>query len=945
MSTPPGPGRTRLSDAVRSVWGKTDRTGASPVGWLPLWRHLADTADVAGQLWDDWLSPAVRRRIAQDLSGGEAAARTLAVWLAGIHDIGKATPAFAIQAPALAGRMSDHGLTYDEGRIKTARRLAPHATAGHVVLADWLNRQGWADPHPYAVVVGGHHGMPPTDQQVTDVVSRRFLLGNSPWEQVQDELLTWMTERSGAGDLLSTWRDTPLSQPAQAALTGLVIAADWIASNEEYFPYLLTDTDRERLRAGWELLDLPVPWKPVKHAAAIDDTFAARFDLPSGASPRPVQRTVTDLAETMPTPSMMIVEAAMGEGKTEAALSAVEVLARRTGASGCYLALPTRATSDAMFGRMLSWLCRLPDAQVGRGARDVRLAHGKAALNPEYDRLTYRSLPSGIAMDAGGAAIGVHDWLAGRKRTMLSSFVVGTIDQLLFAALRGRHLVLRHLGLAGKVVVVDEAHAYDVYMSEFLDRALQWLGAYGVPVVVLSATLPAQRRAALMEAYDRGRLGSPPPPNWRTRRQPVADPYAALRTDLRYPLITVSDEQRGATATTCADSGRGVDVGLRRLDDDPAALIDLLRTRLAGGGCALVVRNTVARVQETAEALRQAFEPDHVSVAHSRFMAVDRAEKDKWLRETFGPPGTATRPHHHIVVASQVAEQSLDIDFDLLVTDLAPVDLVLQRIGRLHRHHRVDRPAQVATPTCWIAGADWTTEPPQAVAGSRRVYQPSTLLRSAAVLLPHLDGQPLRLPVDIAPLTQATYGGTPVGPPSWWPAMDEAEERARDDAVAKKLKADAFRLDEPDEPGRSLIGWLSGGVDNIDEQQALGHVRDTDGETMEVLLLVRTVDGLVIPPWIDGGGETVPVNVEPRWPLPRQIARCTLPLPRMMTAPEVIDDVIAALESRIDLSAWQNSAWLAGELVLDLDADGRAVVGAFELAYDRREGLRVTKWR
>ncbi|MFG2044514.1 CRISPR-associated helicase Cas3' [Dactylosporangium sp. NPDC048998] len=933
-----------LGEAARSVWGKTDRTGTSPVGWLPLWRHLADAADVAGRLWDGWLSPAVRRRVADELPGGDADGRALAVWLAGVHDIGKATPAFAVQALALAGRMRDRGLGYHLGQINADRRRAPHATAGHVVLADWLRQQGWEDPDPYAVVVGGHHGVPPTDEQLKGVMARRHLLGDAAWEEVQRELLTWMTERSGASDRLAEWRDAPLSQPVQAALTGLVIVADWIASAEEFFPYILDSADADRLRAGWERLNLPMPWLPATPPSDVDGLFAARFDLPAGATPRPVQCTVAELAETMPAPGMMIVEAAMGEGKTEAALAAVEILARRTNASGCYLALPTRATSDAMFGRMLSWLRRLPDAQVGRGDRDVRLAHGKAALNPEYDKLRFTSLPSGIAQDAGGADIGVHDWLAGRKRTLLSSFVVGTIDQLLFAALRSKHLALRHLGLAGKVVVIDEAHAYDVFMSSFLDRALEWLGGYGVPVVVLSATLPAHRRAKLMEAYDRGRLGPPPPLTWRDRGKSRPDPYAALRTDLRYPLVTVSGEGRGATATSCADSGRGVDVRLRRLDDDLATLADLLREQLSDGGCALVVRNTVARVQETAAALRAALGADiPVSVAHSRFMAVDRAAKDRWLRETFGPPGSADRPHRHVVVASQVAEQSLDIDFDLLVTDLAPVDLVLQRIGRLHRHPRADRPARLAAASCWLTGAGWNEEPPQPVPGSRRVYQTSTLLRAAAVLLPHLDGEPLRLPADIAPLTQAAYGDAPVGPPSWQPAMAEAEVRRQDEQATKEQQADGFRLAALGERGSSLIGWLSGGVGDTDDRAAQGHVRDTDAESLEVLLLVRTPDGLVVPPWIDGGGVPVPTASEPRWPLPRQIARCTLPLPRTMTAPEVIDDVIADLEGRIELAAWQSSHWLAGELVLDIDGDGHATVAGFDLHYDQDEGLRVTR--
>ncbi|RQX12633.1 CRISPR-associated helicase Cas3' [Micromonospora arida] len=944
MSTRIAAGTLKLGDAARSAWGKTDRTGTSPVGWLPLWRHLADSADVAGRLWDHWLSPAVRRRIADELPGGDADARTLAVWIAGVHDIGKATPAFACQAYALAERMRDHGLHYDRDLIRADRKYAPHATAGHLVLADWLRQQDWIEPHPYAVVVGGHHGTPPTDEGLRDAQVRPYLLGDQAWQQVQHEILTWMAERSGAEGRLVEWSSAPLSQPVQAALTGLVIVADWIASNEELFPYVLDSADDDRLTAGWELLGLPVPWLPAAPPATVDELFDARFELPAGAAARPVQRTVAELAASMPAPGMIIVEAAMGEGKTEAALAAVEILARRTGVSGCYLALPTRATSDAMFARMLSWLRRLPDAQVGRGDRDVRLAHGKAALNPEYDQLRMTSLPSGIGEDSGGAAIGVHRWLAGPKRTLLSSFVVGTIDQLLFAALRGKHLVLRHLGLAGKVVVIDEAHAYDVYMGRFLDRALEWLGAYGVPVVVLSATLPAHRRAELMAAYDNGRLGPLPPLTWRDRGKTKVDPYAALRTDLRYPLVTVSSADRGAVAVSCSDSGRNVEVKVRRLDDDLRALGELLREQLTGGGCVLVVRNTVARVQETATVLRAVLGPDTpVSVAHSRFMAVDRAAKDRWLRDTFGPPGSGNRPHRHVVVASQVAEQSLDIDFDLLVTDLAPIDLVLQRIGRLHRHPRDGRPVRLGTPECWVTGADWSTEPPQPVAGSRRVYQLAMLLRSAAVLLPHLDGAPLRIPSDIAPLTQSAYAGEPLGPPSWQPAMVEAEAKQRDEIAAKEMKADGFRLASVGERGVPLISWLSGGVAGADDRAAQGHVRDTAAETLEVLLLVRTPDGLVLPPWIDGGAMPVLTTSVPRWPLPRLIARCTLPLPRAMTDADVIDEVIAELERRTDVSAWQDSHWLAGELVLDLDADGRATVAGFKLQYDPDDGLRVER--
>ncbi|MDI1461086.1 CRISPR-associated endonuclease Cas3'' [Catellatospora sp. KI3] len=931
-----------LSDAARSVWGKTDRKGTSLLGWLPLWRHLADSADVAGRLWDHWLSPAVRQRIAGELPEGDSDGRILTRWLAGIHDVGKATPAFAIQAEHLAERMRDRGLGFDRGEVLGARARARHEYAGHMIVGDWLQDRGWQDPHAYAVVVGGHHGLPPSDEVLRGVQVHRFLLGDTAWQSVQCELLGWMTERVGADSRLGDWSAVRLSQPVQVALTGLVIVADWLASAEEFFPYQLDSSDRDRLHAGWEAVSLPTPWRAVASQPG-GQLFAARFELPPQAVPRPVQHTVAELAETMPAPGMMIVEAPMGEGKTEAALAAVEILARRTGASGCFVALPTRANSDAMFTRVLSWLRRLPDADAGRGDRDVRLAHGKAAFNPEYDDLRRNFLPSAIAEDEGGTAIGVHDWLAGRKRVMLSSFVIGTIDQLLFAALRAKHLALRHLGLAGKVVVIDEAHAYDVYMNQFLDRTLEWLGAYGVPVIVLSATLPAQRRAALLEAYDRGRLGPEPPLTWRDRGKTRVDHYAEVGTDQRYPLVTTSATERGAIATPCPGSGRGLAVAVRPLDDDLPHLVDLLRTRLADGGCALVIRNTVARVQETAAALRAAYgEEIEVSVAHSRFMAADRARKDRWLRDSFGPPGSGVRPHRHIVVASQVAEQSLDIDFDLLVTDLAPVDLVLQRMGRLHRHARATRPAGVSAPTCWVTGADWTVQPPQPVAGSRRVYDLSTLLRSAAVLQPHLTGAaPLRLPDDIAPLTQLAYGTEAVGPAEWQSAMAEARQAQQDTITAKEQSAKGFRLAEVGEPGTAVTGWATGGIGKAADHVATGHVRDTSGDTLEVLLLVRTATGLIIPPWTDAGGTPVPTDSEPRWPLPKQIARCTLPLPQRMTGAERGARLLAELEQRGAFAAWQTNPWLSGELVLDVGPDGRTSIAGFDLHYDVHEGLLV----
>ncbi|MGO4420448.1 CRISPR-associated helicase Cas3', partial [Streptomyces sp. MCAF7] len=534
---------------------------------------------------------------------------------------------------------------------------------------------------------------------------------------------------AGVDERFAHWKAVKLPQPVQVVLTALVILSDWIASSAELFPYSSPTTGHGgagRLEAAWRGLDLPGPWSPAEPQGTAAELFAARFNLPPGTSIRPVQEEAVRMAREMPTAGLLIIEAPMGEGKTEAALAAAEILAARTGAGGCLVALPTRATGDAMFSRLLAWLEHLPDED----GRSVFLAHAKAALNDEWSGLARAASRTITAIDPDGpegvpasgkasrtssSALQAHQWLRGRKKGLLASFVVGTIDQVLFAGLKSRHLALRHLALAGKVVVIDEVHAYDAYMNSYLERVLHWLAAYRVPVVMLSATLPSDRRRALVDAY-------------------AGDGAGADLSPDAYPLLTaVAPGGAPLSAQPPAASGRRVDIHLEGLDDDLLTLADRLEAELSGGGCALVVRNTVDRVLEAAERLRERFGEDRVTVAHSRFVAADRARKDLDLRTRFGPAGN--RPSGpHIVVASQVVEQSLDIDFDLLVTDLAPVDLMLQRMGRLHRHPR-DRPERLRTPHCLVTGVEWRNDPPEPVRGSLGVYQgPHTLLRALAVL-------------------------------------------------------------------------------------------------------------------------------------------------------------------------------------------------------------------
>lgn len=978
--SPPDPARIgeRLSSPARAVWAKSDRReGGRSGAWLPQWRHMADSGAVAGRLWDDWLPRQVRRSVAEALPGGAADARLLAVWLATVHDIGKATPAFACQVEDLAAVMHDHGLVMPTRRLLAERSAAPHGLAGQILLDEWLEARGGFAKEArgqFTVVVGGHHGVPPDAGQVRHLRGRTDLLrtrgaSEAVWRGVQTELLDAAAEACGVRDRLPDWRDVRLPQPVQVLLSATVIVADWIASNSDLFPYFpdaQEQTSVERIDAAWRGLELPAPWRAVVPPTESDDHYGTRFALPSGAQVRPVQAAAVELARDMPEPGLLIVEAPMGEGKTEAALAVAEVFAARSGAGGCFFALPTRATGDAMFPRLRDWLARLPDEDRERGAHSVFLAHAKSALNPHYTSLMGApSRPLAVETDdprtkgshrvdgrvVHAAELVAHQWLRGRKKGMLSSFVAGTIDQLLFGALKSRHLALRHLALAGKVVVIDEAHAYDAYMGTYLDGVLTWLGAYRVPVVVLSATLPAGRRRELARAYAGAQA-----------YQETLRPDGAAHV---YPLLTAVSAGGRAVERAPATSGRVTQVKVEALPDDPEFLAGRLADELDGGGCALVVRNTVDRVRETAAVLRARFGTEAVTVAHARFVDLDRAAKDADLRERFGPPETCSgrRPKTaHIVVASQVAEQSLDVDFDLLVTDLAPVDLVLQRMGRLHRHKR-ERPPRLRTARCLVTGVEpdggggwWTApdgSPPVPVRGSAAVYGAWPLLRAAAVLRPHLadGGRPVRLPADISPLVQDAYGAALLGPAGWQDALAAAEKSDETRRVQQKRKARTFRLASPKTPGRSLLGWIDAGVGDADDSPAgRQQVRDAE-DSLEVLVVQRTADGMLrtlpqLPPDERGrrrGGLELPTDAPPDPTCAQVVAASALRLPRHFSH-ATADRAVAELEE-LYIEAWQgrDCHWLAGELLLALDEECQCSLAGFTLRYSPDDGLEVTR--
>ncbi|GIW10803.1 MAG: hypothetical protein KatS3mg061_1860 [Dehalococcoidia bacterium] len=464
----------------------------------------------------------------------------------------------------------------------------------------------------------------------------------------------------------------------------------------------------------------------------------------------------------------------MGQGKTEAALVWLERWnARRD--SGGYVALPTQATATQLYSRVKKFLEHRFARPLGQEI-PLLLVHGAADLVDEVE--FFPTQISGEEGQSQQATVATGEWFVPRKRALLAPFGVGTIDQALLAVLMVRHVFVRLFGLAAKPVIIDEVHAYDTYMTTLLERLLEWLGALESPVALLSATLPIARRNALLQAYTAGR--------WRQRPNPI--PAAT------YPRLTWVDAEGAPHAQSIDDSPKPVrTVRLEPIPDDPAEVATFLAQKLAQKGCAAVICNTVRRAQDLFQALHDHFAEHERGLLHARFLAQDRRDREQRYLRWFGPTGEE-RPSRFVLVTTQIVEQSLDVDFDLLVSDLAPVDLLFQRLGRLHRHQR-KRPPGLEAPLLAVRWPLSRGEEPQFDRGSLAVYDHYVLLRSWWELRNRTS---LHLPDDIADLIESVYSEDPTPPATlagplqvvWqqsWERLQRTRQAERDQARQARI--------------------------------------------------------------------------------------------------------------------------------------------------------------
>jgi CRISPR-associated endonuclease/helicase Cas3 len=657
--------------------------------------------------------------------------------LAALHDIGKITLGFQAKCPAWLR----------ESKLDTEAQLRSyHSNSDHALASQFFVQEQLARAHLWAVAVGAHHGKP------------KGRTVRTPLEPLAD----WAeNERKVCSQILIRRFGLLPDQPPDGKfgghhsdlwlLAGLISVADWIGSNEFFFPAEIEQpvdvandiANRAVSQIGWpggRLLSKP-------------------FEQTFGFSPNAVQNAVVDSATA---PGLIIVEAPMGWGKTEAALAAAQRLIASGANHGLYFALPTQVTSNRIHLRVARFM-----QNALAGDAHLRLAHGHSWL---HEKFNFRISPAFIG-DSGKyenqdeTAQDARSWFASAKHALLAPYGVGTIDQALQGMVAVKHFFVRRFALAGKVVILDEIHSYDVYTGTLVTALVRELLHLGCTVIVLSATLTGERRRELLEATGSREEGAPS----------------------SYPLITCA--RRDALAVQIApETSTSKKIHLRAEPMDEDTVIAELIARAEDGQNVLWIRNTVVEAQNAFRLIRGdtpvGETPDDqikLGLLHSRFPLSRRQELEAFWLDRLGRDRPAHGPGS-ILVATQVVEQSVDIDLDFIVSDLAPTDMLFQRMGRLWRHPRAQRAA--IHPEFWIRLPILPTEPASNVASfkkalgrSARVYAPWVLLRAASVFANRTF---VTLPDDLRPLLEATYAAPRDDEPSAWHALHvELEEEKR----------------------------------------------------------------------------------------------------------------------------------------------------------------------
>jgi CRISPR-associated endonuclease/helicase Cas3 len=604
-----------------------------------------------------------------------------------LHDIGKFSGTFQGLVPELYLKLQNktsnkrYTIHHDDlGYSIWLKQIWPGFCDNFLLKPDIpIGKYDWQEAIiPWAYAITGHHGTPPKTSGYE---------GDHPKYHFSDDDV--LASKLFCMDISNLFLDTelflsdtdiesliPEMKKKSWLIAGLAVLCDWIGSDSQYFH---TKSEPVTLNDYWNNFALPRARMALNDAGIIPIPASGYSGL-NGLLPgkkyraNPLQ-SFLETCPIFPGPNLYILEESTGGGKTEAAFILAHRLMQQGNGGGIFIGLPTMATANAMYTRMAEIYDRF--FEPGRKPTLV-LAHSAPQLAPHFrNSLGFEKDPTKdlVTVPDDSSSEQSSTWLAdNRKKSLLAMAGVGTIDQALLSVLPRRHQSLRLLGVSRNILIVDEVHAYDSYMNELLKDLLMFQAASGGSAILLSATLPKKIRDMFIQGFCSGI------DNEIIRE---VDPGS-------YPLVThVSDHNVSyQTVESLPEKKKTTQV---TLNFHYGTIVDLIKREAALGKCVCWVRNTVDDAVKAYTDLSSGISHEKLTLFHARFALGDRLNLEKKIIETFGKNSKDSDRNGQVLVATQVVEQSLDLDFDFMVTDLAPIDLIIQRAGRLHRHPRGDR--------------------------------------------------------------------------------------------------------------------------------------------------------------------------------------------------------------------------------------------------------------
>jgi CRISPR-associated endonuclease/helicase Cas3 len=629
-------------------------------------------------------------------------------WLA-MHDLGKFSEAFQSQKPELfeqlQGREPNLEKPYSERHDSLGQWYWNDRLADQVIDDGWFVDGQQSSLDCWVRAVTGHHGQPPKASPSNSPSDDYFSKKDRKAIQVFAEYLQTLFLTGDVKYLcscLTPMQFEKISQTLSWWFTGVAVLADWLGSNTEYFPY---KDNAISLHDYWTIAQVNAKKALAESGVvpcAIKKNLSFTELFPAIHTASPLQQWAINV-DIQKSPQIFLLEDVTGAGKTEAAITLAYRLMESGNADGIFVALPTMATANAMYERVSNVYSKLfvDDA-------NLVLAHGSRNLVDDFAKtIIQASSPENDSeQEDETASARCTAWLADHnKRALLAQVGVGTIDQALLGVLHSKHQSLRLLGLFGKVLIVDEVHACDAYMQGVLEVLLEFHGRAGGSVILLSATLPVHMKQKLLGAYAKGRNASCPVIT--EQAYPLATWWHTTNANQLYqePLAT----RKAVTRTVVVN-----------YQHDLAQVKSAVLAALNAGQCVCWIRNTIADALEAHRLFSNEISAEKITLFHARFCLSDRLDAEELVLQKFGKSSTHELRKGQLVIATQVIEQSLDVDFDLLISDLAPIDRLVQRAGRLRRHSRdvqgnrlLENGAadQRGEPCLWVYAPEWTDEP------------------------------------------------------------------------------------------------------------------------------------------------------------------------------------------------------------------------------------------